>query len=157
MISKLFRSPKTNRSSRPAVRPTLETLEGREVPSTVQVQVAAALQELPQAVSNLQQNIAAQDFQNGHANFTIITNDVNLLSQKAPFFASQSRFQIDLTLFNSGVQLYQMGFGLHAQGDNGDANLVGNFGVGAFLAGFQDYLSMTEGQSLGNLNLPSPS
>src|SRR6516165_4643335 len=99
MISQLFRYRKETRSSRPTVRPALETLEGREVPSTVQVQVAAALQELPQAVSNLQQNIAAQNLSNAQPNFKVITNDVNLLSQKAIFFASSTRFQIDLTLF----------------------------------------------------------
>ena len=96
------------------------------------------MQELPQAVNNLQQNISAQNLSNAQANFKVITNDVNLLSQKAIFFESTARFQIDLTLFNSGVQLYQMGYGLHAQGDNADANLVGNLGLTAFLDGFTD-------------------
>jgi hypothetical protein len=154
MIAQLFRSRSENRSSRPTFRPSLETLEGREVPSTLQAQVGAALQELPMAVNNLAANISAQNFQNGQANFKVITNDVNLLSAKAIFFASPSRMQIDITLFNSGVQLYQQGFGLHLQGDNADGNTIGGLGVQAFLAGFQDYLSMTEGQSLGNLNLP---
>lgn len=153
MLKQLFRNPQQGKSSQPTFRPVLETLESREVPTTLQAQVSAAFHELPLAVNSLQQNINANNVQNGMNNFKIITNDVKTLSQGAINFSSSSRMQIDTTLFSSGVQLYQEGFQLFQMGDATDGNAIGNLGVQAILGGILDYLSMQNGQSNGNLTL----
>ncbi len=152
MFRHLFRSRKETRPTRPVFRPALENLESREVPTNV-AQVSAALQELPGAINNLGINIAAQNVKNGEANFNIIRNNVQTLSNNAIFFAPGPRLQIDTALFTGGFQLYQDSFQLLQLGDQQDANLVAQVGVQAVLGGYFDYLAMSNGISKGNLTL----
>lgn len=153
MMKRSFATPTPSKSSRQTFQPFLETLESRETPSSLQAQVSAAFHELPLAVSSLQQNIMAGNVQNGMNNFQIITNDVNTLANGANNFAPSSRFQIDLALYTSGIQLYQEGFTLFQMNDSPDANAVGNLGAHAAISGLFDFLAMQDGVSNGNLTL----
>lgn len=149
----MLRARVASRSTRPTFRPSLEALEGREVPTSVVSQVNAALQELPLAISSLGLNIQAQNLANGQANFKIITKDVATLSQNAPLFATSSRVQIDTALFSGGFQLYQQAFQLFKLNDVPDANSVAQLGIQAVFSGYFDFLSAQSGMSQGNLTL----
>ena len=71
MVKQFFGTDSASKSDRPTFRPTLETLESREAPASLQAQVSAAFHELPMAVANLQQNIQAGNTANGMANFKV--------------------------------------------------------------------------------------
>jgi hypothetical protein len=153
MFRHLFRSGNQGRSTRSTFRPVLETLESREVPTSIVTQVSAALKELPVAISNLGLNIQAQNLKNGQANFNIISKDVATLSQNVPSFATNSRLQIDTALFSGGFQLFQDAFQLFQINDVSDGNSVAQLGVQAALSGYFDFLSSLSGISQGNLTL----
>jgi hypothetical protein len=153
MVELHFGTRTASKTSRSTFQPALETLEARVAPANIQALVSAAFHELPNAVSNLQQNIQAGNVQNGMANFKIITNDVKTLSNGASSFEQSSRSQIDITLYMAGIQLFQEGFQLAQMGDAADANILTNEGANAAIGGLFDFLFMQDGVSTGKLTL----
>ncbi len=153
MIRQLFRSRNETRQARATVRPMLETLEAREVPTSVQAAASAAFQELPGAVNGLGLAISTNNLSNGQAQFKIINNDVNTLVNNASQFAQPSRQQIDFALFTNGFQLVQEGFTLYQQGDQADGLSIRSLGVTAIVSGYIDYIQANAGISAGNLQL----
>ncbi len=152
MIRQLFHSRKVFRQARPTVRPTLESLEAREVPTSVQAAVSAAFQELPGAMNGLGLSIAQNNPNNGNPQVVIIQNDINTLANNASQFAQPSRQQIDVALFTNGFQLIQDGLGLAPIAPNTAAGIQ-NLGVTAIVSGYIDYIEANSGISNGNLQL----
>jgi hypothetical protein len=108
MIGKLFRSRPQERSERPSFRPTLESLENRQVPSVADV--SAAFDALPTDMSNLTTSLAARDINGVAANLSIVSNDIHTLIFGAAAFQIPSRLQIDNALVTAGIQLIFQGF-----------------------------------------------
>jgi hypothetical protein len=108
MIGNLIRSRKQSRPERPSVRPALETLEGREVPSSANV--SAAFHALPVNVADVRASLATHDNTSINNSLSNVINDVFILRIGAPGFSVPSRLQIDNALFTNGLRLIFDGF-----------------------------------------------
>jgi hypothetical protein len=134
MIRTFFHSRGQSRPERPAFRPTLESLEGREVPS-VASQVSNTLTQLPAQVSNLQSSLAAGKLQTVYTNLQSVTNSLTVLESNAASFVTSDRLRIDTALFANGVALFLDGLEAFALGMESQAGLS-NASVGYYSAGF---------------------
>lgn len=110
MIGKLFLSHKRSRPERPTFRPTLESLESREVPTAAQV--SAAYHALFTDMSNLVASVTARpvDQTAVDTNFTAVRSDMLLLQFSARNFVPTDRLLIDNALVTSGITLVYQGF-----------------------------------------------
>lgn len=108
MFGKLFRSRKQKRTERPTFRPTLESLESREVPSVAQV--SAAYDALPTDMSNLEASLAARDIPGVGTNLSTVGSDMFTMVLGAPAFNLSSRLLIDNSLVVNGIKLVYDGF-----------------------------------------------
>lgn len=100
----MFTRPQ-NRAERPSFRPILESLEGRELPSSVQGQVMGILTQLPSTVRDLQINLSFNNSARVAADIQTITNDASFVQSNAALFVPRSRLGIDQVLFADGVQV----------------------------------------------------
>ena len=94
-----------SRPERPSFRPVLESLEGRELPSSVQAEVTSLLTQLPNRVRDLQINLSFNNSARVAADIQTISNDASFLQSNAALFVPSARFGIDQVLFTDGVQL----------------------------------------------------
>lgn len=108
MFGALFSSRKRSRPERPIFRPLLESLENREVPSCAQV--SAAFDQLPAAISNLQNSLYAHDAAAINTNLATVTNDLFLLHAGAGGFTTSDRLRIDGALFADGLRMIYSDF-----------------------------------------------
>ena len=108
MIGNLFRSRQQSRPERPSVRPVLESLESREVPTTADI--IAAFHALPGDVANVNAALASHNTNSINSSLSVVINDVFILRIGAPGFVTGSRLQIDNALFTNGIRLIFNGF-----------------------------------------------
>lgn len=140
MIGKLFRSGKQSSPQRPSFRPSLESLERREVPSSTQT--ITAYNQLPTDMSNLQASLAARpaDPNAITTNYNAVATDMVLLRIGASNFEFASRLQIDNALLTNGLTLVYDGFLNHAFIPNPQFVNVVQLGANAAVFGFIDSL-----------------
>ncbi len=100
----MFTRPQS-RPGRPSFRPVLETLEGRELPSSVQAEVMSILTQLPNTVRDLQINLSFNNSARVAADIQTISNDASFLLSNTALFVPSSRLGIDQVLFADGVQV----------------------------------------------------
>jgi hypothetical protein len=110
MIGKLFYSRKQRQPNRPSVRPMLESLENREVPSAASV--SAVYDQFPTDVNNLVASLQARpaDVNAINANLSTVASDVFTLKLGAPIFMLPDRFQIDNALVVNGIMMFYQAF-----------------------------------------------
>lgn len=110
MIGKLFRSHKRSRPERPSFRPFLESLENREVPSSLDA--SAAYDRLPTDMNNLVTSLQARptEFTTINTNLVAVTNDIALLSFSARNFVVSDRLLIDNALVTNGLTMVYQAF-----------------------------------------------
>lgn len=90
---------------RPSFRPILETLEGRELPSSIQSEVMSLLTQLPNTVRSLEVSLSVNNSARVAADIQTISNDASFLQSNAALFVPGSRLRIDQVLFSDGAQL----------------------------------------------------
>ena len=138
MIGNLIRSRKHRRPERPSVRPVLESLESREVPSSANV--SAAFHALPGDVANVNASLASHDTNSINSSLSVVIQDVFVLRTGAPGFVTTDRLQIDNALFINGIRLVFDGFNnLNiSNNENAVANVIG-VGIRTVEAGLVDF------------------
>ncbi len=138
MIGNLFRSRKQHRPERPCVRPVLESLESREVPSSTDV--IAAFHALPGDVANVNVSLASHDTNSINSSLSVVIKDVFILRTGAPGFVTADRLQIDNALFINGIRLVFDGFNALNINNNETtvANVIGA-GIRTVEAGLIDF------------------
>lgn len=140
MIGKLFLSHKRSRPERSTFRPTLESLESREVPTAAQV--SAAYHALFTDMSNLVASMTARpvDQTAVDTNFTDVNNNVLLLQFSARNFVPTDRLLIDNALVTSGVSLVFQGFNNFPSISAGEFVSIVRLGSSAIESGALDSL-----------------